>query len=237
MIKSASSGCKSYIASGTKSKEYLKSIGAKESKIGVAYDSSLSPEPTEKINIREVYNIPKYSKIILYLGRLVSRKGCSLLIEAYKGINERKNVYLLICGSGPQESELRKVAKGFPNIIFCGKIQPDERKNYYEQSDVFVLPSIIEGGIIEAWGLTVNEALECGTPVISTDAVGATIDLIDNTVGQRIPTGDIAALRVALEKIINKNKYSENCKIRYEKFSVERMAKEFYKIIKINERK
>jgi glycosyltransferase involved in cell wall biosynthesis len=46
-------------------------------------------------------------------------------------------------------------------------------KLLYRVADVFVLPSRSE-----TWGLSINEALACGTPVIVSDKCGASIDLV-----------------------------------------------------------
>lgn len=230
MIKFASKKCTSYLASGTKVKEYLLSLGIRDKNISIAYDSSISPQPEALVNIREKYSIPKDSLIILYLGRLISRKGCKFLIQAFKKININQ-CYLLIAGTGEQEIELQHLSKGMTNVLFCGKIQPSERKNYYLQSNVFVLPSIVEKGVIEAWGLTLNEALECGTPIITTYAVGAGYDLIDNNVGFQIEPGNVEALCKALNASLCGCFDRQKCKERYEIFSVPKMARQFADVI------
>ncbi len=231
MIKTASRGCNCYIASGTKSYEYLRKKGIEDCKIQIAYDSSESPKTNNIVNIRNKYGIPNNACVFLYLGRLVSRKGCDLLIKAFIGMKNNKNNYLLICGSGNQEVILHEKALGYSNIIFCGKVQPNERRSFYEQSDYFVLPSIIENGVVEAWGLTLNEALECGTPIISTTAVGAAYDLINDDVGVVVPAGDEEKLRYALGDIMKKSIDREKCRARYRGFSVDKMAMDFCKIV------
>ena len=221
------------IVSGTKSYAYLKNIGVIENKINIAYDSNTSLDNEEDYSIREKYNIQSEKKIILFFGRLVNRKGCKQLIEAYiKYIYEKGNAVLLICGSGEEEDNLKALATNNKSIIFAGKIQPKNRKKYFEQSDVFVLPSIVEKGVIEAWGLTVNEALECGTPVIVTDAVGSGYDLINEKNGKIICSDNIIeelgkALIYTLNKEFNRNIIIEQEK----KFSVNNMAIAFSDVI------
>ena len=231
MILYASKGCNCYIASGSRSQEYLQRIGIVKDKIEIAYDSNTSPRPEKSIDIKKQYNISQYSKIILYLGRLVPRKGCRLLIDAVKELEEKETIVLLICGSGEDEAALRTQAGNSENIIFAGKIQPNQRRDYYEQSDLFVLPSYIENGVIEAWGLTINEALECGVPVVSTDAVGAAFDLIDDEVGTVIHEGDKNQLKEAIIQNLNKGINRDICKKKYEEFSVQQMSKRFFEII------
>ena len=60
----------------------------------------------------------------------------------------------------------------------------------YALADVFVLPSVEE-----TWGLVVNEAMACGLPVIVTERVGSSVDLVrDGENGYVIPAADPASL-------------------------------------------
>lgn len=226
------------IAAGTKSKEYFIKIGVKNESIKIAYDSSTSPKAIEKINLKDRYGLPNNAKIILYLGRLVKRKGAGLLIEAFNNVyDELNDTYLIICGSGEYEEQCKKIVEKYKNerIIFTGKIDSKLRSMYYSQSNVFVLPSYSEAGIIEAWGLTVNEAMEYGLPVITTTAVGAAYDLIKNGYnGYIIEENNIKALEKGIIKVIknsNNKLFEENCKAIAKKYSVNNMAKAFFDII------
>lgn len=228
MIKSVVKGANECIASGSQSKAYLeKKVGVNPAIIHVAYDSSTSPHTINREDIRRKYAIPKEQKIILFLGRLISRKGCDVLIKACLPLLKQGKYCLLIAGTGDAEESLKAQSHGIENIRFVGKIQPIQRRDYFEQSDAFVLPSVIEGGVIEAWGLTVNEALECGTPVIATDAVGAAYDLLNERNGIMIKQADAKALREGIVKVLDKLPNREEIKKEYSKYSVRQMALEF----------
>ena len=230
MIKSASDKANSYIGAGTLSANYLHyQLKVSGDRIHVAYDSSTSPYLHPKINIRQRYEIPSQAKVILFLGRLITRKGCLELIHASLPILKKTNSYLIIGGEGEQLKLLKKEVGNNKRIIFVGKIQPNLRRAFYEQSTVFVLPSIAQNGIIEAWGLTVNEALECGLPVIATDAVGSAYDLINVDNGIVVANGNVEELQQALFKVLNKRYNKKRIKSDYEKkFSVKNMAQNFY---------
>lgn len=229
MIGSIVRNCDIAIASGTKSAEYLRLIKMPEEKIKIVIDSSTSPNSTIKIDIREIYKIPPSNKIILYMGRLISRKGCSFLIKSLITILKETNTTLLVCGDGKDLDNCKLAANNSSNIIFTGMIQPNIRKEYYRQADIFVLPSICENGIIEAWGLSVNEALECGTPVLVSNIVGAGFDLIQNHNGLIFNQNDSKDLQNKFCKMIHIDYDRKEIMKIYKEFSVKKMAEEFVK--------
>ena len=217
------------IASGTKSSEYLQMIGVKKEKIKIAIDSSTSPKAAPLINIRKQFGITD-EKIILYMGRLVSRKGCADLIDAFKKTVKYKKCILLIAGDGPEYSLCKEKADGEYKIMFAGLVQPNERRAYYSEADVFVLPSRCENGVIEAWGLSVNEALECGTPVVVSDVVGATYDIVSEYNGKIFKNGDLNELGNSIDCVLNGNYDRTEIINKYNIYSVKMMAKAFGKV-------
>ena len=76
------------------------SFGKKE-KIHIAIDSSTSPDSEKEINLRDVYGISDKKKVILFMGRLISRKGCQDLILAFQHYLKSQDCVLLIAGDGP----------------------------------------------------------------------------------------------------------------------------------------
>lgn len=241
MIRWLAGKCDVCIASGSRAKEYYIRSGIDESKIIIAYDSSTSPMQNTVPHLREQFGVAEKDKVILYLGRLVKRKGCDLLIEAYKNIARKRNdVWLLIggTGEGAYERRCRILAEGSDHIRFLGLIQPQVRGSYYRSADVFVLPSYSLGGVIEAWGMTVNEALECGTPVIATTAVGAAYDLLDGKNGTMVAENDVLQLAEGIEMILSADKtvVTDACTAVAARFSTQNMANAFYRAIASLER-
>ena len=121
----------------------------------------------------------------LYVGRLAPEKGVDVLLAAFDGIDGE----LVVAGSGPEEVRLRAAAS--PRTRFLGHVDRDELPRWYAAADALVLPSRSE-----PWGMPLNEGAAAGLPLVSTDAVGAAHDLIEDGVnGFRVPAGDVEALR------------------------------------------
>lgn len=216
------------IAAGSKSHDYFLKQGVPLTKIHMAYDSSTSPVPFEHIDIRKKYNVPSNHKLILFFSRVVRRKGCDLLVQAFEKLN-LPNTTLLICGEGEDLQMIKTIVDEnfIKNVTFCGKVQPNVRADYFEQSNVFVLPSYSLDGVIEAWGLTCNEALEQGTTVVATTAVGAAHDLADGKCCIMVQENNIDALAWGIKQAILSGNLNVQCKELYERFSISNMAESF----------
>jgi glycosyltransferase involved in cell wall biosynthesis len=197
-----------HVAYGTRAKEYLISLGAREEAIFFAYNtidvaffseqsSSLSPQDLQQIKSK--YGI-EAEKVVLYVGQLIARKGVRYLLDAFAMLKQEDNTLgLAIVGYGPQEEELRELClqNGIQDVYFCGYMDSAHLPEVYAAADLFVLPSTEE-----VWGLVLNEAMACGLPVISTNVAGASIDLIQNGVnGYIVDAGDASQLYEAMKKI------------------------------------
>jgi glycosyltransferase involved in cell wall biosynthesis len=142
--------------------------------------------------------------VILFAGKLQTRKQCDHLIEAYRrlsrGAGEEPGPVLVIVGDGEERAALERqaAATGFGSIRFCGFRNQSEMPRFFDLATVFVLPSRHE-----PWGLIVNEAMNAARPAIVTDDVGCAPDLIDDGInGYIVPVCDVDALTQALERVL-----------------------------------
>jgi glycosyltransferase involved in cell wall biosynthesis len=121
---------------------------------------------------------------LLFVGRLVSRKGVSTVIEAMAELN-RSDVELLIAGTGRHDERLRGIARTLgvtDDVTFLGYVPDEDLPTLYSATDVFLFPSRYEG-----FGLVFLEALASGTPVIGTP-VGGVPDIVeDGETGYVVP--------------------------------------------------
>ena len=171
-----------YLSSGKKTNEYLTHYGANENNIYIYPFSSLLKkdilnvpiEYDEKMKLRKEkgYN---YKRLLVSVGSFIKRKGYDLFIESIKN-SEFEDTGFLIIGGGEEKENLQLSINKY-NITnvhlidFCNK---DEIFNYLKMSDIFFFPSRED-----IWGLVINEAMACGLPVISSNNVIASIELID----------------------------------------------------------
>lgn len=118
--------------------------------------------------IRKSLNIPTDAKILFSLQRLDRWKRADVLIEAMRHLPEKKKVFLVIGGKGPEKEHLEREAarSGLSSrIIFTGYIKEKELPLYYAMADIFVFHSIYE-----TLGLVLLQALASGNPVVSVNS-------------------------------------------------------------------
>jgi len=141
---------------------------------------------------------------VLFVGRLVERKGVAHLIDAIARLGPA-GPPLEIVGEGPERPGLEALAQrlGVANrVVFRGKIAADELQASYARAAVCVLPSVLDArGDTEGLGVVLLEAMNHGTPVIAS-RVGGIPDIVEDGVsGLLVPPGDADALAAAIRRV------------------------------------
>lgn len=192
-----------FLAPGLKTEQYFKRIGVSSDHINIFHDVS-TVEVCECIDLRRQLNIASSTKIILYYGRIIKRKGLDLLIKAINILNSYYDMYLVVAGDGDYKKVCEQLAEDLKlkNIKFVGFVHPSQKYNYFSQSDIFVLPSVADKGVIEAWGLTINEAIITNNFIVCSDIVGAGYNLVNHNNGVIYKQNDLNSLCNAIEKAV-----------------------------------
>jgi glycosyltransferase involved in cell wall biosynthesis len=137
--------------------------------MGVSLEEDFTPDPSVRRNFDE----------ILFVGRLVEKKGLHHLLDAMPFIvRQRPTAFLTVVGFGPDEPILRrKVSElGLKNhVSFAGGVRPSELPQLYRRAGVLVAPFTRAGsGDQEGLGLVAVEAIGCGCPVVIGDVPSVT---------------------------------------------------------------
>lgn len=143
---------------------------------------------------------------VLFVGRLVERKGVAHLIEALGQLEDQRRTQLVVVGEGPERPRLEARARELglsDRVVFRGRISDAELRRAYESADVFVLPAILDSrGDTEGLGVVLLEAMNYGVPVIASRAGGIVDIVVDGETGVLVPPGDAPALAGAVQKVL-----------------------------------
>ncbi len=134
-----------------------------------AYGISASylPNPIDVSSFRSGKRLGKYNarKLnIVFLGRLVSRKGILELIDAYNALPDElaKQTRLIVCGKGPLRARAAAMAAATRDVHFAGYVSEKDKPDYLATADIAVFPST--GG--ESFGIVLVEAMAAGSKVV-----------------------------------------------------------------------
>jgi glycosyltransferase involved in cell wall biosynthesis len=137
---------------------------------------------------------------VLFVGRLIPRKGLNFLIEAAKHIiKEHPQTLFLIVGEGPSKKRLVAQLEKMNltnNFVFLGDVNEKLLPALYNCADVFVLPSIQEGQ-----GIALLEAQATAKPVVAFNAGGVREAVINHETGL-LTQPDSSKLADAIMKLL-----------------------------------
>ncbi len=216
--------------------EQYKDNGVAENKIviiphGISHEE-FSNLP-QKGKFRSTSGISDDEKVILWLGRIDRTKGLDILIQAFSELaGTLPHIRLVI--TGPDDGyltalrQLINIQKIDKSVIFTGPLYGRDKLTAYVDADVFVLPSYYE-----IFGITVLEALACGTPVVVTDRCGIA-ETVRGKAGLVI-SYDVGQLKNALLQVLEndvlRDDYSKKGKkLVLEKFDWKRVTQQIEKL-------
>lgn len=119
-------------------------------------------------DVSEFPYVAKKKDYLLYIGRMIDRKGVGIAADIAKKLNMR----LILAGSGPQVPEYGE---------YVGSVGPEKRGELMSNARAVLVPT----QYIEPFGGVAVEAMMCGTPVITTDFGAFTETVIDKVTGFR----------------------------------------------------
>lgn len=165
---------------------------------------------------------------VLSVGRLVEKKGFSILLRAAALARSRGAEFELhLVGEGPERDDLERLASGLglrDAVVFRGELTQEELRELYTEASVFALASVVTAdGDRDGIPNVLIEALAMGVPTVAT-ATGGIPELVEDEVtGLLAQPGDAQDLSERLERAL----YDEELRDRVRVAGRERVALEF----------
>lgn len=132
---------------------------------------------------------------VLFLGQVILRKGIQYLMEAASMLQDEPIHFDIVGPVGISEMAIRSAPT---NMTFHGRAARAEINHWYNQSDVFVLPTISDG-----FAITQIEAMAHGLPVIATPNCGEVVT--DGVDGFIVPVRDSSKLAQAISRYLEES--------------------------------
>lgn len=174
--------------------------------------------------LKKTYELMKGDFVLIFVGRLAQEKNVEFLLDVMKDITKsKKNIKLLIVGSGPDKEKYESIvkrAKLEKNVLFTGKVPYEEIPAYYQLSDVFLTASTTE-----TQGLTVVEAMAGGNVPLCIDDEAFHLVVVDELNGLFFKTKKECRMQILklYEDSSLRKKYANQARI-----SAERCSSKYY---------
>lgn len=142
---------------------------------------------------------------LLFVGRLVERKGVAYLLRAISTLDGEPDVRLEVVGSGPEREKLESLAAELgiaERVEFAGFVPDDELAGRYRDCHAFVLPASHDAkGDVEGLGVVLLEAMVHARPVIASAAGGITDIVEHERTGLLVEPADVNDLAAAIRRL------------------------------------
>jgi glycosyltransferase involved in cell wall biosynthesis len=180
---------------------------------------------------RSEIGLKKEKIYLISVGRVIKRKGFDYLIKSLGFLDE--DIELLIVGDGTEKHKLYQLSQllGIDNRVhMLGEVSEEMKFQYLYVSDLYVLSSLHEG-----FGIVLQEAMQVGLPIVSTNH-GGQVDLIEQNVnGLLVNTCDAESLSNAIKKVLSDNdlaqRMSINNKNALTKYNIKNIIKQYLDLL------
>ena len=190
-----------------------------------------TPRGSERKEVRDSFRLADDNFVFLAAVKFHPRENPLGIIEAFSQIAESNpNARLIILGSGPQYAAAKEIVAStlIGRVYLPGYIPYAELQRYFFAADAFIhLPES------EPWGVSVQDALFCGLPVIANDRVGSAVRLMQGAAKKFIVRhpemeGAVVLMKALLREPSLKGAFIEPYKTVKGNFTAERAARNLF---------
>jgi glycosyltransferase involved in cell wall biosynthesis len=136
---------------------------------------------------------------LLYVGRLIPRKGCEFLLRAAaQAQRDGADIHLTLAGVGPEQARLETLAADLGIAVsWAGFVQQPDLPALYRQADAFAFPTLDD-----PFGIVLLEAAASALPLIASPYAGATEELVrDGVEGFVVDPRDTDGFAAAIARL------------------------------------
>ena len=165
------------------------------------------PDENLKLETREKYDYNKDDFILLYIGRMIIRKGPIYPARVLKQLlAENKSVKLIYIGDGPEQDNVLKYVQenNLEEFVrFMGPRPHSELNKFHNLADVIIFPFFSYKGDVEPAGISPLEASASGIPMVSFNSGGLKESVIEGYNGFLVKEHDLESLAEKVKLLYN----------------------------------
>jgi phosphatidyl-myo-inositol dimannoside synthase len=166
---------------------------------------AFSPDRARRGLWRERLGVPAAAPLVLGVGRMATKKGFHVLLEALPGLLEANpEAHVVLAGGGDLLPRFAAAAERWPGRLHLpGAVLRDTLPDLYRAADVFALPAVHDArGNVDGLPNVILEAMASGLPVVASGISGIPLAVVPGATGLLVPEGSAGALREALGSLL-----------------------------------
>jgi phosphatidylinositol alpha-1,6-mannosyltransferase len=227
------------IANSNFTKQLAIKVGINRSKLSVIFPGIPKPDKIDNITKNKAEKIfnNSFPKIIT-VSRLEKRKGHDKILMLIKNLKIKyPNIKYVSIGSGKEENNLKKLSKELKidnEVLFLKNIDNKTKTALISESNLYLMPSRIEGKSVEGFGISFVEAASYGVGSIGGKDGGASDAIFHETTGLLCDGNDLNSIHDSFNKFFQNDKYilyGKNAKRFSEKFFWDKVVKSYLKLL------
>lgn len=197
-------------ANSVNTRRMLQELGIPAERIAIVYPGVDTQRFRPDIDASQVRRqiAPNGEPVLLSVGRLQTRKGHDLMIQAVGSLvrDGRQFFRYVIVGDGHERSRLESLVDECgvrEYVTFAGEVPADQLPQYFAACDVFVLPNRIDNGDVEGFGIVFLEAAACAKPAVGGRSGGVPEAVADGETGLLVSGTDVEELAAAVARLMD----------------------------------
>jgi glycosyltransferase involved in cell wall biosynthesis len=167
--------------------------------------ATFAPDPARRSIWRQQLGVPDEAPLLLGVGRMATKKGFQVLLEALPGLlAARPDAHVVLAGAGDLFARFTALAGQWPGRLHLpGRVLRDTLPDLFRAADLFVLPAVHDAkGNVDGLPNVILEAMASGLPVVASGISGIPLAVEDGVTGRLVPEKDPDQLLAALLDVL-----------------------------------
>lgn len=166
---------------------------------------TFAPDPSRRHLWREKLGVPEGAPLLLGVGRMATKKGFQVLLEALPDLlAARPDAHAVLAGAGDLWDRFSALAAQWPGRLHLpGRVLRDTLPDLFQAADLFVLPAVHDAqGNVDGLPNVILEAMASGLPVVASGISGIPLAVEHGRTGLLVPEKDPEKLLAALLELL-----------------------------------
>ncbi len=197
-------------ANSENTRRMLRELGIADDRLELVYPGVDTQRFRPDVDATEICRriAPRGELVLLSVGRLQTRKGHDLVIQAVGQLTrqQHRSLRYVIVGDGHERHRLAALVDhcGVRDCVtFIGEVPGELLPQYFAAGDIFVLPNRVEHNDVEGFGIVYLEAAASGKPAIGGRSGGVPEAVAEGVTGLLVGGTDVEELAAAIARLMD----------------------------------